>query len=110
MTIATVAVLAYNIPKSCNEDRELESDAAETPGTVIKYERYGRGNHYSVFSYTVDGVAYTTSSSAETFKDCISSQWCIGERYVIRYWRPNPERAKVMWDKPLPRLDTLNHQ
>lgn len=110
MIIATIAVLAYNIPMSWREDRELERDAAETAGTLVRYERAGRSSHVSVFKYEVNSTTYTVGSVGQLFNDCVSTKWCIGERYVIRYWRPQPARAKVMWDKPLPRSDGSEHR
>ena len=103
VTIATVAVLAYNIPKSWREDRELESDAAEAIGTVVDVYRSGRSSIVTVFEFNVNERPYKVSTASEWFKDCLGTKWCIGEHRIIRYWRAHPERAKVMWDKPLPR-------
>jgi hypothetical protein len=103
--LAVLSILTYGIIQSGVDHYNLERDAAETPGTVIRYERSGRSNHVSVFSYSVHGVSYTTSSIASGFEDCLESNWCIGERYLIRYSRVHPEQAEVLWDKPLPRSD-----
>ena len=105
VTIATAVVLAYNIPKSCNEDRELESDPAEAIGTVVEVSRSGRSNFVTVFEFKVNDRTYKVSSSSDWFKDCLQTKWCIGEHRVIRYWRPHPERSKVMWDEPVPKTD-----
>ena len=99
--VVVVGVLGYNIPKSWQEDRELERDAGEAIGTVVDVYRSGRSNLVTVFEFDVNTRTYTVSSSSNWFKDCLGSKWCIGEHRMIQYWRPNPERAKVMWDKPL---------
>ena len=39
--VVVVGVLAYNIPKSWQQDRELESDAGEAIGTVVNVYRSG---------------------------------------------------------------------
>lgn len=101
MIIATASVLAYNIPKSWREDRELENDAAEAIGTVVDVYRSGRSSIVTVFEFDVNERAYKVSTASDWFKDCLGTKWCIGEHRIIRYRRPHPERAKVMWDKPV---------
>jgi len=105
--VVVVGVLAYNIPKSWQQDRELESDAGEAIGTVVNVYRSGRSNLVTVFEFDVNDNTYTVSSSSDWFKDCIGTKWCIGEQRMIRYWRPHPERAKVMWDKPAPETNEM---
>lgn len=111
--ILIFGLLIFLVPKfiqSFKVDNEIEQFARETPGTVVDFYSSGRSNLVSVFEYTVNGRTYRTSSIDEWFKDCLSSKWCIGERYLVRYSSVHPEYGKVLWDKPLPRVDTIQHQ
>ena len=108
--IGLITFAAYKTRESWQIDDEIEKYAAETPGVMVDYYRWGKGNRESVFAYEVAGRSYRTSSSLKRFRDCEDTKWCLGKRYLIRYSSIHPEKGKVLWDRPLPRLDSLQHQ
>jgi len=103
-------ILIYQWGKSYLRNREIDSHSAETIGVVVDYHRSGRSNTIAQFEYKVNGVPYRVSSIEQRFNDCLSTRWCIGERYVIRYSALHPELARVLWDKHLPRVDSVRTQ
>lgn len=103
--IGALLFFGYQLGRSYLKNWAIERDAAETPGTVVDFQTFGRSSLISTFEYHVNGLPYRTTSISEWFKDCLDSRWCIGERYLIRYSRTHPEKAKVLWDKHLPRED-----
>lgn len=100
----------YKVRESWQIDDEIEKYAAETPGVLVDYYRLGKGERNSEFQYVVGGHKYLTSSGMKRFRDCEDTKWCLGKRYLIRYSSIHPEKGKVLWDKPLPRLDSLQQQ
>jgi len=100
----------YKIRESWQIDDEIEKYAAETPGILVDYHRSGGSDRTSVFEYWVDGRKYTTYAGGHRFGECVRTRHCIGVHYVIRYSSIHPEKGKVLWEKPVPRLDSLQHQ
>lgn len=103
--VGALLFFGYQLGRSHLKNWAIERDAEETPGTVVDFQTYGRSSLISTFEYRVNGLPYRTTSISEWFKDCLDSRWCIGERYLVRYSRTHPEKAKVLWDKQLPRED-----
>jgi len=110
VVVVVLVILLYQWSKSYLRNREIESHPAETIGVVVDYHRSGRSNTVTQFEYRVDGVPYRISSIEHGFNDCLSTQWCIGERYMIRYSFLRPETANVLWDKRLSREDSVRTQ
>lgn len=104
VVIGLLIFIAINVGRGCAQNDEIEDHAAETPGTIVRYEGSGRSGSEAWFQYLVGGISYETITQ-QSFKDCRTTQWCIGERYMIRYSRLHPEKAKVLWDEHLPRVD-----
>jgi hypothetical protein len=99
--------VGYQERKAWLENDEIAKHPAETPGVLVDYHRSGHSGRTSVFEYSVDGRKYTTYAGGHRFGECVRTRKCIGVRYVIRYSSLHPEKSEVLWDRPLPRLDSL---
>lgn len=108
--IVLITFAASKTRESRQIEDEIEKYAAETPGVLVDYHRLGKGERNSVFLYEVDGRKYRASSGMKRFRDCEDNKWCLGKRYLIRYSSIHPEKGKVLWDRPLPRLDSLENE
>jgi len=97
----------YQERKVRQENKEIDEYAAETPGVLIDYHHSGASDRTSVFEYWVDGKKYITFAGGHRFGECARTRECIGSRYIIRYSSIHPEKSGVLWDRPLPRVDTL---
>lgn len=104
ITLGLLLFILVNVVRGCLQNVEIEDHSAEVPGTLVRYERSGRSGSEAWFRYFVDGVPYLTTVQ-QSFKDCRTTGWCIGERYMVRYSSLHPEKAKVLLSEHLPRID-----
>jgi hypothetical protein len=108
--IGLLLFVIYQELKVRRENDEIDKYAAETPGILVDYHHSGGSDRTSVFEYWVDGRKYTAYAGGHRFGDCVRTRDCIGVRYMIRYSSIHPEKGGVLWNQPLPRLDSLQKQ
>ncbi|GGH71101.1 hypothetical protein HNQ91_003158 [Filimonas zeae] len=82
------------------DDGKLRSNRRFTIATVYRISYPAEGGPDADYQYCVNQVTYKNSASISTQKP----QPVVGDKFLLKYYPPDPQVARILLDKPIDSL------
>lgn len=86
------------------EDNKLVNNHEFTEAKIFEITNGSEGSPVAEFQFTVKGKLYKSYYTEDNF-----NQIKIGEKYLLKYYPPDPNIARILLDKPIKDSFTLEY-